>query len=90
MWRLQLVHSDICGPMPTKSISGNGYFVTFVDHYSRCCAVYFLTTGAEVPDMFKLFERRVANDSSQNIDSLWSNNGGEYVSPIFERYMESK
>ena len=34
--RLQLVHSDICGPMPTESISGNRYFVTFVDVYSSC------------------------------------------------------
>ena len=61
--RQQLVHSDVCGLMPTESISGNRYFVTFVDDYSRFCAVYFLKRGAEVPEMFKLFEGHVANDS---------------------------
>ena len=46
--RQQLVHSDVCGLMPTESISGNRYFVTFVDDYSRFCAVYFLKRGTEV------------------------------------------
>ena len=32
--KLQLVHSDVCGPMPTDSVGGNKYFVTFIDEYS--------------------------------------------------------
>jgi len=40
--RLNLVLSDACGPMPTESLGGHKYFVTFIDDYSRCCAVYFL------------------------------------------------
>lgn len=37
--RLQLVHSDVCGPMQIESIGGCKYFVTFIDDYSWCCAV---------------------------------------------------
>ena len=33
--KLQLVHSDVCGPMCTESISGRKYFITFIDDYSR-------------------------------------------------------
>ena len=33
--RLERVHSDVCGPMPTDSIGGNQYFVTFIDDYTR-------------------------------------------------------
>ena len=40
--RLKLVHSDVCGPMQTESLGGHKYFVTFIDDYSRCCAVYFI------------------------------------------------
>ena len=35
MEKLQLVHSDLCGPMQTTSFGGARYFVTFIDDYSR-------------------------------------------------------
>ncbi len=34
--KLQLVHSDVCGPMQTESIRGQNYFVTFINDFSRC------------------------------------------------------
>ena len=33
--KLQLIHSDVCGPMQTPSFGNNLYFVTFIDDYSR-------------------------------------------------------
>ncbi|XP_068691139.1 uncharacterized protein [Montipora foliosa] len=42
MRKLQLVHSDVCGPMQTQAIGGAKYFVTFIDDYTRCCAVHFM------------------------------------------------
>ena len=39
---LQLVHSDICGPFPTTSISGTKYFISFIDDYSRFTVITFL------------------------------------------------
>ena len=39
--KLQLVHSDVCGPMD-ESIGGKRYFVSFIGDYSRCCVVYFI------------------------------------------------
>ena len=32
---LELVHSDVYGLMPTESVGGNKYFVTFTDHFTR-------------------------------------------------------
>ena len=46
--KLKLVHSDVCGPMSVESLGGHRYFVTFIDNYSRCCAVYFLKQKTEV------------------------------------------
>ena len=40
--KLQLVHTDVCGPMQTQSFGGNVYFITFTDDYSRYCKTYFL------------------------------------------------
>ena len=32
---LDLIHSDVSGPMPTTSINGSRYFITFIDDCSR-------------------------------------------------------
>ena len=63
--KLQLVHSDVYGPIHTESFSGQKYFVTFIDNYSRCCAVYFMKHKSEMFANFKEFEADVTNESSQ-------------------------
>ena len=32
---LELINLDVCGPMPSTSLSGYVYYVTFIDDYSR-------------------------------------------------------
>ena len=58
---LGLIHSDIYGPMSTRSINGAKYFVTFIDDHSRKAWIYFLRTKDEVFDQFKEFKVLVEN-----------------------------
>ncbi len=37
---LELVHSDVIGPMETKSLGGSRYILTFIDDYSKWTVVY--------------------------------------------------
>ena len=39
---LEVVHSDLAGPMQTKSIQGSYYTATFIDDHSNHAVVYFL------------------------------------------------
>lgn len=39
---LELVHSDLCGPMENLSYGGMRYFITFTDDFTRMVHVYFL------------------------------------------------
>lgn len=88
--KLELVHSDVCGPMQTESLGGQKYFLTFIDDYSRCCAVYFLKKKSEVFEKFKEFEADVTNQCGHGIGTLRTDNGGEYLSKEFQAYLISK
>ncbi|KXJ73442.1 hypothetical protein RP20_CCG015857 [Aedes albopictus] len=39
---LDLVHSDLCGPMNTVTPGGRRYFLTFIDDFSRYSTMYLL------------------------------------------------
>ena len=45
---LELIHTDVCGPMKTRSISGIWYFLIFVDDRSRYTSVYFIRMKSDV------------------------------------------
>ena len=61
--KLQCIHSDVCGPMPTESLGQKRYFVSFTDDYLRCCQVYFMRHKSEVLHKFKEFEALAMNES---------------------------
>jgi hypothetical protein len=85
---LELVHSDVCGPMPSTSLSGCVYYVSFIDVYSHNTWVYFLKSKDEVLGKFKEFKALVENISKRKIKILRSDNGGEYTSKEFETFAE--
>ena len=39
---LEIVHTDIYGPFPVKSVNGYDSFITFVDDYSRYGYTYLI------------------------------------------------
>lgn len=76
---LQLVHSDLCGPMSTHSWSGALYLLTFTDDFSRKTFGYFLKSKSEVFTKFVEFKHLVENQTGEKIKVLRSDNGREYV-----------
>ena len=39
---LEFVHTDVCGPMQTRSLGGAYYFFLFIDDCTRYNWIYFL------------------------------------------------
>ena len=58
---LELVHSDVFGPMKVPSLGKSVYYVTFIDDFSRKTWIYFLKTKYEFFDKFKEFKALVEN-----------------------------
>jgi hypothetical protein len=73
---LELVHTDVCGPMQTITKAGNRYFLTFIDDCTRMCWVYFLRYKSDVFNVFKKFKVTVELQSGYKLKKLRSDRGG--------------
>ena len=49
---LELIQSDICGPMPERSLGGSRYFITFVDDCTQKVCAYSLRMKDEALTVF--------------------------------------
>ena len=84
---LELIHSDVCGKIGTKSLGGGEYFVTFIDDHTRHVWVYILKYKNEVFKRFQEWKALVEKSSGRHIKALRSDNGGEYTSSDFDSYL---
>ena len=87
---LELVHSDVCGPMPTKSLGGSSYFVTFIDDSTRKVWLYGLRSKDQVFSTFQKFLSMVENQFGRQLKSIRTDNGGEYVSHKFINFCDKR
>ena len=78
------MHSDLCGPMKTKTLGGALYFVTFIDDCSRKLWVYVLKTKDQVLGVFKQFQASVERETGKKLKCIRTDNGGEYCGPFDE------
>ncbi len=84
---LEIMHSDV--PMRTTSLGGARYFVTYIDDFSRKVWVYLLKSKRECLEKFKEFKALVETQSEHKIKVFRSDNGGEYISKGFERFLRA-
>ena len=84
--KLELVYSDVCRHMEVYSLSGNKYFVTFIDDASRKTWVYLLHTKGQVFQYFHKSHAMVERETGNPLKRLRTNNGGEYISREFKGY----
>ena len=85
---LEIVHSDVCGRLEAKPLSGVEYFVTFIDNKSRYVWIYILKNESEVLKKFLEWKSMMEKSSGEKIKTLHSDNGGEYSSKEFEDYLK--
>lgn len=58
---LELIHSDVWGPVPTSSISGFKYYFIFINDYSCYCWLFPLWYRSVVYHTFVTFKSHVEN-----------------------------
>ena len=87
---LQLIHSDVCGPMNVRARHGAYYFITFIDDYTRYGQIYLISHKSEVLSCFKTFMNLVENQLDRKIKALRTDHGREYLSGEFKALCDEK
>ncbi|KAJ4817458.1 polyprotein [Rhynchospora pubera] len=87
---LEIVHTDLCGPMETESFGGSKYFLLFIDDFSRMTWVFFLKNKSETLEHFKKFKAMTEKQTGKQLKVLRSDRGGEYQSKEFNQFCEKE
>ncbi|MCO5608126.1 hypothetical protein L7F22_062332 [Adiantum nelumboides] len=87
---LALVHTDLCGPMSTSSLSGLCYMLVLVDDFSRYTWVSFLKLKSEAFGSIRDRKAMVEKEKDLKVKSIRSDRGGEFLSENFARWCKSE
>ena len=89
---LELVHSDICGPIHTEAHSGVTGFLTFVDDFSRFVVVYPMQgkSGAEVLAHFTDYIAWAENVTGHRLTTIRTDGGGEFINNAADLFLRQR
>ena len=84
---LEIIHTDVCGPMSIEARGRYHYFHTFTDDLSRYGYIYLMKHKSETFEKLKQFQSEVENHCNNKIKFLQSDQGGEYLSYEFGNHL---
>lgn len=84
---LDVVVSDVCGPLQTTSIHGYRYFITFIDVFSNYTVVKFLKEKSEAPSKIFEFIEQMKVIFGRKPKIFRSDRGLEYTNQTVQRYL---
>ena len=80
---LEIVHCDLHGPMPIKSLQGDKYFIVFVDDFTRLWCLYFLKQKSQAAEAFLTFRSEVEKQTGYVVKCLHDDKEGGLSSNDF-------
>jgi hypothetical protein len=75
---MDLIHTDVCRPMQTKTPGGRRYFVSFTDDYSRSAVIQLLSDKNQVQDALEAFVNTMETHFDRKVKAIQSDRGGEF------------
>lgn len=87
---LELIHTDVCGPMNTLSHGKHKYFILFIDDFTCMSWVYSMRQKSYVFVIFTKFKAFFEKQSGRFIKMLRSDRAKEYTSKEFHKFYEDE
>ncbi|GFV43749.1 retrovirus-related Pol polyprotein from transposon TNT 1-94 [Trichonephila clavipes] len=84
---LELLHMDLCGPMPTESQGGNKYFLSIIDDYSRKVTVFPIRNKSDVFQTFIRFQKRAERFLSKKVIAVRTDGGLEFCNKDMDNFL---
>nr|GEV62411.1 retrovirus-related Pol polyprotein from transposon TNT 1-94 [Tanacetum cinerariifolium] len=86
--KLELLHTDLCGPMRVASINGKKYSLVILDDYSQYTWVYFLYSKDETLEIIKKFIAQAQLNYKAKVCKIRTNNGTEFKNATLKAHYE--
>jgi len=87
---LEIIHTDVWGPMKVESNGGARYFITFIDDHSRWVEIQLIKSKDEALSAFKRFKLFAEKQTGHKIKHIQSDNGTEYRNRAFDEFLEEQ
>lgn len=87
---LELVHTDLVGPLPTESRSRARFILTFIDDYSGFGLVSFVRQKDAVPQHFSNMATWAETYTGHSLTSVRSDRGGEFIGHSMQRFFTDR
>ncbi|GFY06928.1 retrovirus-related Pol polyprotein from transposon TNT 1-94 [Trichonephila clavipes] len=84
---LELLHMDLCGPMPTESQGGNKYFLSIIDDYSGKVTVFPIRNKSDVFHTFIRFQKRAERFLSKKVIAVRTDGGLEFCNKDMDNFL---
>ncbi|GFW17058.1 retrovirus-related Pol polyprotein from transposon TNT 1-94 [Trichonephila clavipes] len=84
---LELLHMDLCGPMPTESQGGIKYFLSIIDDYSRKMTVFPIRNKSDVFHTFIRFQKRAERFLSKKVIAVRTDGGLEFCNKDMDNFL---
>jgi len=87
---LELLHTDLCGPMPVTSHGGNLFFITILDDFTGFSFIAPLRRKSDAADFLKTTITLLERQTSFTVKCIRSDNGGEFINSDLATFYQSK
>jgi len=87
---LKVLYSDICGPHDVPTLRGKRYTLEIIDDYSSYGWSFLLRTKSEAAEQLRGWMTTIERQTELKIGIFRTDNGGEYTSRSFEKYLQDQ
>lgn len=87
--KLDLIHTDVCGPLQLPTPGGNRYILTLIDDHTRYSHIYLIKHKSDVREKMIEFVNMMKTQHGIVPKVIRSDRGGEYMDNELQKYFKA-